>query len=66
MPHLTVARRLGPAELDDVATRFAPAADAMLPIHARAGELALMDDTSGRWSVVSRFGLGAAGPGAGR
>jgi 2'-5' RNA ligase len=56
IPHLTVAE-VDDGQLDAIAAGFAPAAKAMLPIGARATEVALMDNASGRWSVRTVFGL---------
>jgi 2'-5' RNA ligase len=58
IPHLSVARVEGRRQLDAIALRFAPAAAAMLPIRARAAEVALMDTRSGRWQIRTTFGLG--------
>jgi 2'-5' RNA ligase len=59
IPHLSVAQVAGRRELDAIALRFAAAATAMLPIRARAAEVALMDTRSGRWRIRTTFGLGS-------
>jgi 2'-5' RNA ligase len=58
IPHLCVAQVDDRRQLDQIALRFAPAAKNALPIEASAAEVALMDTTSGRWQVRTRFGLG--------
>ena len=57
IPHLCVAQVSDPTKLDPIAGRFAPAAKNALPIEASAAEVVLMDTTSGRWQVRTRFGL---------
>jgi len=58
VPHLTIADRQQAARLADIDRRFARAAEGMLPIRARASEVALLDARSGRWQVGTTFRLG--------
>jgi hypothetical protein len=59
IPHLCVAQVDDRRQLDQTALRFAPAAAAVLPIRAKASEVALMDTRSGRWQVRAMLGLGS-------
>jgi 2'-5' RNA ligase len=58
IPHLSVAQVANRRQLEVIARRFAPAAEAVLPIRAVAIEVALMDTRSGRWRIRTTFGLG--------
>lgn len=60
VPHLTVAQIGDATTLDRVATEFDAAAAGRLPIAARARDVALMSNRSGRWQVDTLFALGAA------
>lgn len=59
-PHLTVAQIAGRATRDAVAAGLADAAAGRLRIAARAGEVALLDNTAGPWQTRRRFPLGRA------
>jgi 2'-5' RNA ligase len=63
IPHLCVAQVPDLRQLDEVAERFAPAAQNVLPIEAHATEVALMDTSSGRWQVRTTFDLRPCSPG---
>jgi 2'-5' RNA ligase len=58
IPHLTVAQVSDPQKLEEVAADFEREAKGRLPIQASVGEIALIDNESGRWQVCTRFGLG--------
>jgi len=60
VPHLSVANIGDEPQLDRIAAEFARAADGLLPIDARATEIALMDNSSGRWQVRATFALGGS------
>jgi 2'-5' RNA ligase len=60
MPHLTLAQLPDEQDLDRVADEFACASQGMLPIHATASQVALMDNEPGRWQVRAELGLGPA------
>jgi 2'-5' RNA ligase superfamily len=59
IPHLSVAQAADQTQLDSIAERFAAASRDMLPIYARAAEIALMDTSAGRWQVQAMLGLGS-------
>jgi hypothetical protein len=58
VPHLTVAQLTDARRLDAVAAEFAQAAQAELPIRARATEVTLMDNRTGRWEISAAIRLG--------
>ncbi len=58
VPHLCVAQLADEQHLDAVAEEFMRASTGKLPIHASADEVALMDNSSGRWQVHSTLRLG--------
>jgi len=58
VPHLSVASLADELRLDRAADEFAQASRGILPIHATAAEVALMDNRSGRWQVRATFRLG--------
>jgi hypothetical protein len=58
VPHLTVAQVADVRQLDAIAERFAQACRGSLPIAARASEVALLDNQSGRWETRQLFALG--------
>ena len=58
IPHLTIAQLADAERLDHVAVEFGRTAGSQLPIHAVAGEVALMDNESGLWRVRTTFVLG--------
>jgi hypothetical protein len=57
-PHLTVAQIASETRLDEVTRVFEQAAAGMLPIHAKASKVALMENRSGKWRVRATFELG--------
>lgn len=57
VPHLCVAQIADEPRLDAVAEAFGSASTGKLPIRATAQEVALMDNSSGRWQVRTTFGL---------
>jgi 2'-5' RNA ligase len=57
IPHLTVAQLADERQLERVADQFAQASQTMLPFHATAAEVTLMDNQSGRWQTRSTFRL---------
>ena len=58
-PHLTIADRLEAAQLDNFEREFMQLHGAQLPVKAQAQEVALIDNTSGRWETRARFKLAA-------
>ena len=58
VPHLTVAQITDPTEFTAIGAQLKAAAASVLPLQARAEEVWLMDNTSGRWTVRRRFNLG--------
>lgn len=60
-PHLTIAQLPEPDHLDDITVDFQRAAHGRLPIRATVSEVTLLDNTSGRWQVRSRYALGGQG-----
>jgi len=60
-PHLTIALAGDPQQLAEMAARFQQAAANRLPIQARVETVALLDNSSGVWQVLTQFLLG---PGA--
>ena len=60
VPHLSVAALSDEQQLDRITDEFALASRAILPIHATAAEVALMDNRSGRWQVRTTLSLGGA------
>lgn len=58
VPHLSVAMPGDEQKLDLIAAEFAEASNGSLPIGATAAEVALMDNSSGRWLVRTCFSLG--------
>jgi len=58
VPHLSVAWLTDERQLEDVTNDFVAAAQEKLPIVAKATEVALMDNRSGRWQVRAMFTLG--------
>src|ERR1043166_3926376 len=57
IPHLTVAQNDDPHRLQEIADEFERAATEALPIHARAQEVVLLDNVTGRWRIRNRFTL---------
>ena len=56
-PHLTVAQLVYPQRLEEIASVFARAAKNRLPISTQVKEVALMENSAGRWQVRHRFAL---------
>ena len=58
-PHLTLTQLDDEERLDQIAQAFTQEAQADLPIHAMAREVALMDNSSGQWQPRLKLPLGA-------
>ena len=58
VPHLTVASVTNGPALERIAHDLAAVAGRLLPIPAKATEIALMDNRHGPWAVVTTFPLG--------
>jgi hypothetical protein len=56
-PHLTIADRLEAAQLDDLEREFMQQHGAQLPVKAKANEVVLIDNASGRWETRQAFKL---------
>jgi len=56
-PHLTVAQVGDPQRLEEIAADFDRAAQNRLPIPTQVREIALMENSAGRWQVCHRFAL---------
>ena len=59
IPHLTIADRLEAAQLDDMEREFIHQHGAQLPVKAKAREVLLIENSSGRWEVREAFTLAA-------
>ena len=57
--HLSVAQIADEPQLDSVADEFHRASNGKLPVRTSVGEVALMDNSAGRWQVRTTFRLGA-------
>ncbi len=57
VPHLCVAQIADKLQLDAVAEAFGRASIGQLPIRMKAQEVALMDNTSGRWQIRTTLRL---------
>lgn len=57
VPHLSVAQIADEQQIDAVAEEFMKASTGKLPIQATANEVALMDNSSGRWQVRTTLRL---------
>jgi hypothetical protein len=57
IPHLTIADRLEAAQRYDFEREFLNQHGAQLPVKAKASEVRLIDNTSGRWEVRQEFEL---------
>jgi hypothetical protein len=57
VPHLTVGTATNEHVLERIAQDLARSAKGVLPIPARATEIALMDNTFGPWKIVTTFPL---------
>jgi hypothetical protein len=60
-PHLTIAAVDEAEQLSDIEREFMQQHGAQFPVKARAHEVLLFDNTSGRWEVRQVFGLVAHG-----
>jgi hypothetical protein len=58
-PHLTIADRLEAAQLDAIEREFIQQHGAQLPVKAKANEVWLIENSSGRWEVRAVFRLAA-------
>jgi 2'-5' RNA ligase superfamily len=58
IPHLTVAQEEDEQVLGRIGLDFGVTAERFLPLAAKATEVALMDNSSGPWRVVTTFTLG--------
>jgi 2'-5' RNA ligase len=58
IPHLTVAQEAEEQVLRRIGSELGVVAERFLPLPARATEVALMDNSSGPWRVVTTFTLG--------
>ncbi len=58
VPHLTLGQFASEEELDAHAETLAAEYAASLPLKARAADVALLDNTDGRWKTRQRFALG--------
>ncbi len=58
-PHLTIADRLEAAQLDDIEREFMQQHGAQLPVRAKASEVLLIENTSGKWEVRQAFRMAA-------
>lgn len=58
VPHLSLADRVAEASLDRIEAEFAKAASGRLPIQARASDVALLENRTGRWQIRRRLRLG--------
>ena len=56
-PHLTIADKLEAGQLDDFEREFINQHNAQLPVKAKANEVWLIENTSGRWEVRETFEL---------
>jgi len=57
IPHLTIADVDDGGQLDDIEREFMQQHGAQLPVRAKANEVLLIENTSGRWEVRQSFGL---------
>jgi hypothetical protein len=58
IPHLTVALEMNEQVLGCIERDFGVVAEQLFPLPAKATEVALMDNSSGPWKVVTTFTLG--------
>jgi 2'-5' RNA ligase superfamily len=58
-PHLTLTQLDDEARLEQIAQEFAEEAQALLPIHAAANEVGLMENSTGAWQPRMRLRLGS-------
>ncbi len=57
IPHLTVAGEIEAAQLDDIEREFMRQHGAQLPVKAKANEVRLIENSSGRWEVRQAYQL---------
>jgi hypothetical protein len=57
IPHLTVAGEIETAQLDDIEREFRQQHGAQLSVKAKANEVLLIENSSGRWEVRQMFEL---------
>lgn len=57
IPHLTVAGEIEAAQLDDIEHEFMHQHGAQLPVKAKANEVLLIENISGRWETRQTFEL---------
>jgi 2'-5' RNA ligase len=60
-PHLTIADVDDAAQLEAIEREFVRQRGAQLPVKARASEVVLIENSSGRWEVRDAFRLAARG-----
>jgi hypothetical protein len=60
IPHLTIADVDDAEQLDDIEREFRNQRGAQLPVKAKASEVLLIENTSGRWEVRRTFQLAAS------
>jgi hypothetical protein len=56
-PHLTIADRLTIEQIDGIEREFMEQHGSQLPVKAKANEVVLIDNTSGRWETREVFRL---------
>jgi len=59
VPHLSLADRLNDASLDRIEAEFKDAARGRMPIRARAKEVVLLENRTGRWQQLAALPLGS-------
>jgi 2'-5' RNA ligase len=57
IPHLTIADVEEAGQLDDIERGFMDQHGAQLPVQAKASEVVLIENTSGRWEIRQTFEL---------
>jgi 2'-5' RNA ligase len=57
IPHLTIADMAEAGRLDDIEREFMDQHGAQLPVRAKANEVLLIENTSGRWKTRQAFEL---------
>lgn len=62
-PHLTIADRLTAEQLDEFEREFQNQHGAQLPVKAKASEVLLIENSSGRWKTRQAFALADRRPG---
>jgi hypothetical protein len=59
IPHLTLAGEIEAAQFDNIEREFMQQHGSQLPVKAKAGEVLLIENSSGRWEVRDVFRLAA-------